>query len=163
MRPFTGADLDHLVGLHGDAEVMAYMRSGAQSRAEVQAELDGYVATWSEHGYGIWALFDRETGDFVGECGLWLRDDGGGVALRCVIDRAHWSRGLAREASRAAVRAAFEEFSIDRVVAVSRADNIRSCRALEALGMHCERSFEQNGHALRFYVIERDDQRKRDS
>ena len=57
MRPFADGDLDRLAGLHGDADVMALMRGGAQDREQAAAELAGYRETWRDHAFGMWALF----------------------------------------------------------------------------------------------------------
>ncbi len=72
MRPFVAGDLDLLVRHHGDADVMALIKGGVQTADQARAGLDGYLATWRERSFGLWALFHEDSGAFVGECGLWL-------------------------------------------------------------------------------------------
>ncbi len=156
MRPFAAGDLDDLVRLHGDAGVMAHMRSGVQTRAQTAAELDTYRQTWRDRGFGIWALLDRSGGAFVGECGLRLRDDDGSIGLRFCLRKEWWGRGLAFEAVMAALGHGFGPAGIERVVAVSRQVNPASWRVLEKAGMQCERSYENHvGVTVNFYAISR--------
>ena len=153
MRPFTlGDDLD-LARLHGDQDVMAYMRGGVQSHAEAAAELAGYVAYWAARGFGIWALFAGQA--FIGECGFRLRPgDSLDVRLRVVIDKPYWGRGLAGEAVEASLGYAFGTAAIGRVRAVAQEGNPASQRVLERAGMSLESVFlGDRGTKLRLYAI----------
>ena len=106
MRPFTLGDGDDLARLHGDAELMAYMRGGVQTRAEAIAELAWYNDCWAAHGVGMWALFAE--GAFIGECGLRLPyNNAQGIRLRFIIYRPNWGRGYAGEAVAAPLSCAF--------------------------------------------------------
>ena len=53
-----------------------------------------------------------------------------GIALR-----AHWGRGYATEAARAAIAFAFEELGLDRIVAVTEPQNVASRRVMEKCGL----------------------------
>ena len=153
MRPFTlGDDLD-LARLHGDQDVMAYMRGGVQSHAEAAAELAGYVAYWAARGFGIWALFAGRA--FIGECGFRPGPgDSLDVRLRFVIDKPYWGRGLAGEAVEAALGYAFGGTKIRRVKAVTQEANPASQRVLERAGMTVESVFRgDHGTRLRLYAI----------
>ena len=70
MRPFAVGDLELLIRHHGDTAVMALMKGGVQSPAQAQAELEGYLATWRDHGYGMWALYNNDDDAFIGEAGV---------------------------------------------------------------------------------------------
>ena len=155
MRPFGAHDLDLLAALHGDTEVMATMRSGVQKREQVRAELERYVATWNQRAFGIRALFDKASGAFVGECGLWLRDDGQ-IGLRFALSPRARGRGLAFEAVRATLDHAFGAAGIERVVAVARAVNARSRRVMEKAGMRLERRYPKGDIELTIYAVSRD-------
>jgi ribosomal-protein-alanine N-acetyltransferase len=156
MRLFTLDDDDKLVRLHGDAELMAHMRGGVQSRAEAAAELARYRACWAEQGFGIWALFTG--GNFIGECGLRMPfGDAEGIRLRFVIDKPYQGRGFAGEAAAAALGFAFEAAGLDLVRAVSREHNPASQHVLERAGMTVEQlTCNDRGIAIRIYAITRD-------
>ena len=153
MRPFTLGDDDDLVRLHGDAELMAYLRGGVQTRAEAIAELARYNDCWAAHGVGMWALFAE--GAFIGECGLRLPyNNAQGIRLRFIIDRPYWGRGYAGEAAAASLGFAFESASIECIRAVAHERNPASQRVLERAGLTVEKfSRSENGDEIRIYVI----------
>lgn len=161
MRPFTVGDDHDLARLHGDADLMAHMRGGVQSRAEAAAELARYRACWAAHGFGVWALFAERV--FVGECGLRLRlgdslddslVDDLGVWLRFVIDKPYWGRGFAGEAVEASLAFAFGAAAIGRVRAAAQERNPAAHRVLERAGMTVEKCTRtEQGDELRLYAI----------
>lgn len=161
MRPFTDGDDHDLARLHGDADLMAHMRDGVQSRAETAAELARYRECWAAHGFGVWALFAEKV--FVGECGLRLRlgdslgntlVDDQGVWLRFVIDKPYWGRGFAGEAVEASLGFAFETAAIGRIRAAARERNPAALRVLERAGMTVEKCTRtEQGDEIRLYAI----------
>ena len=158
MRPIEAGDIDDLARLHGDPEIMAGMRFGAEFPEQVAGVLSGYLATWRDHGFGIWALLDKASGAYVGECGFWVRDDGEGIAMRAVLDKPFWGRELATEAASAALDYGFGVAGLDRVVGVSRASNARSRGAIEKIGFRLVRRWrKEDGVELMFYAISREE------
>ena len=65
--------------------------------------VSGYLSPGRDNGFGIWVRHDKAGGAFVGDCGFWLRDDGEGIAVRAVLDKACWGRGLSGEGARGRV------------------------------------------------------------
>lgn len=153
MRPFTLGDDHHLAQLHGDKDLMAFMRSGVQTRDEVMAELVDYRQCWASRGFGVWALFFE--GRCIGECGFWLRPGKSfDIRLRILIDKLYWGRGLAGEAINAALDFAFATAGIARVRAVAQEGNPASHRILERAGLILEKTFiGDRGNKLRLYTI----------
>ena len=156
MRPFTAGDLGLLARHHGDPEVMALMKDGVQTWAQVQAELDRYLATWRDHSFGIWALFLKDSDSFVGESGLRPSSDGLPIRLRVAVATPWQGKGLAQEAAAAAVRFAFESAGLDRLAAVTRAVNEPSRKLLEAVGMIHRPDLDLRGGAALVYELTRE-------
>ncbi len=156
MRPFAAGDLALLVRHHADAEVMAQMQDGVQTADQARVELDGYLATWRAHGFGIWALFHKDSGAFVGECGLRLVDDDLGLRLRITLAKPWRGQGLAAEAMAAAARFGFESAGLDRLIAVTRAVNGPARKILEGLGMTYRPELDRRGGAVLVYELTRE-------
>ncbi len=156
MRPFTMGDLKLLVRHHADAEVMARMKGGVQTADQARAELDGYLATWRAQGFGVWALFHKDSGDFIGECGLRWVDDDLGTRLRISLAKPWRGRGLAGEAMAAAARFGFESAGLDRMMAVTRAVNGPGRRILEGLGMTYRPDLDRRGGVAVVYELTRE-------
>ena len=156
MRPFAAGDLALLARHHADAEVMEQLKGGVQTADQARAELEGYLATWREHGFGIWALFHKDSGAFVGECGLRLVDDDLGMRLRITLAKPWRGQGLAGEAVAAAARFGFESAGLDRLMAVTRAVNAPARKTLERLGMTYRPELDRRGGALMVYELTRE-------
>ena len=156
MRPFTAGDLELLVRHHGDPEVMALLKGGVQTAEQARAELDAYLTSWRERGFGIWALFRKDDDAFVGECGLRLGEDDLGVILRITLAKPWRGQGFAREAMAAAARFGFESAGLDRLKAVTQAVNGPARRNLEGLGMIHRPEFDRHGGTLLVYELTRE-------
>ena len=155
MRPFDWNDFEHEAALYADPEVTKYLPRGPVPRDEVwervQRVLTHFIAHWSDHGFGVWALVDRATGDLVGHCGLQHLPDDGDVEVLYLLERAQWGRGLATEAARAALEHGFTRVGLERIVAVTRPENVASRRVMEKLGMRYEGEVDAYGlHLVRY-------------
>src|SRR5256885_8690150 len=62
--------------------------------------------------------------------------------FRSLLERAHWGRGFASEAARAALRWMFETLGAERVISLIEPENVRSVRVAERIGERYERSEE---------------------
>src|SRR5262249_55477390 len=115
LRPFRESDLDNLALLYGDAEVRRFLRdSRPLDRDATRERLERMIAHWREHGFGLWALFAKENGRFVGRCGVAYQHCPD-PELTYGLARAFWGPGLATEAASAALRYAFEVVDVQTV------------------------------------------------
>ncbi len=111
----------------------------ARSLGETEAVLRHRVGHWAEHGFGLWAVEWRASGEFLGEAGLQHLENTAGVEVGYYLGRAAWGRGVATEAGAAAVRHGFEVLGLPRIVAVVRPENDGSKRVLTKLGLSFRR------------------------
>jgi RimJ/RimL family protein N-acetyltransferase len=99
------------------------------------------------------AVIHKDSGDWVGWCGLDNREDTGeGPALFYVVRTSHRSRGFATEAARAVLVHALNEINLPQVLARTRADNPASRRVLDKIGMRYLGTNREGEHA---YVLTR--------
>jgi RimJ/RimL family protein N-acetyltransferase len=114
------------------------LKHGVLTAEETRSQLAGYRATWSERGYGVFAMRRRDSGAFVGIVGLWDHDAGIGVAMRYAVMPEHRGHGFTKEAAKAVLDFAVEK-KIHPVMAVTRESNLASRRILVDLGFSlCE-------------------------
>jgi [ribosomal protein S5]-alanine N-acetyltransferase len=115
-------------------------RRALPSQADVLDGLLAKVEHWERHGFGMWLLRDRETGEMVGRGGLQytytarLNDVEAGWAI--VPER--WGQGLATELARACVQVAFEQLDLFEIVAFTLPTNVASRRVMEKAGFEFE-------------------------
>ena len=96
------------------------------------------MASYREHGFGLWATVERESGTPLGMCGLLKRDTLEHVDLGFAFLERHWGVGYALEAATGVLEHARDELGIERLLAVTAENNERSMRLLEKLGMRQE-------------------------
>ena len=158
LRPFKPDDLDGLARLFADAEVMRYIGvepGRVLTRNETEAVLESFMDGWRRRGFGRWALVLKATEEMIGLCGLRMLEEM--PELLYVLRREHWGAGLAVEAAHATLRFGFEELRFERIVAVTRPENLASRRVLEKLGMRYEQERELYGVVARAYALARAD------
>jgi RimJ/RimL family protein N-acetyltransferase len=140
LLPLGEQDLDDLSRLLADPAVTRFLGGGGtRTREETAALMPDIVAHWEQRGYGIWSVRDRETGTFMGRCGLRFLPDVGEVELLYTFEQAYWGRGYATEAAEASVRFAFERTPLNRLIALAFPENHRSRNVMEKLGMRFEK------------------------
>lgn len=134
LRQWRDDDLDAWAALNADPEVREHF-AGVLTRAESEAAMVRYRQHFAREGFGLWAV---ETADvpFIGFTGLarppFMPDV---VEIGWRLARAHWGRGYATEAARAAARHGFEVLGLDEIVAFVVPANAASQQVMAKLGM----------------------------
>jgi RimJ/RimL family protein N-acetyltransferase len=135
LRRWRPDDLDALTRWHMDPELMRHMHKLTFTREEMEADLARYERHWAEHGFGLWAAEDKESGTLVGRVGLayhrlWPDDP----EVGWLIDLPWQGRGLATEAGAACLAYGFDELGFERIVSICIAENAASRRVMQRLG-----------------------------
>jgi ribosomal-protein-alanine N-acetyltransferase len=97
-RRLTLDDLDQLANLYRDPDVRRYFPEGILTYEETREELEYLVnILYGQHGYGLWATIHRESGEFIGRCGLlpWEIDGRSEVEVAYLLGKKFWARGWA--------------------------------------------------------------------
>jgi ribosomal-protein-alanine N-acetyltransferase len=139
LRPFTREDAPVHARIYAKPEVTRFLARGPflgeEAARRSRAALDLFIEHWREHGFGVWAVIDRATGDLIGQCGLKYLPESPEVEILYALDSPYWGRGIATEAAGAALRHGFESTPLDRIVAVAMPEHLRSHRVMQKLGM----------------------------
>jgi len=144
LRMWRREDADAFAELNAQPEVMRYLRDGApMSREDSDRLLDACEEHWRRHGFGLWAVELRGSGEFVGFTGLayptFLPEVMPDVEVGWRLAHRFWKRGYATEGGRAALTYGFDQLGLERVVSIARLDNLASRRVMEKLGMRPDR------------------------
>lgn len=139
LRPFEPADLDELAPLHAEESFWWYPLRGGMSREDTEAFLERVIGRYESDGFGVEAVFERESGVMIGWAGLavphFLPDILPAVEVGWRFAPAGRGRGLATEAGAAALRWGFTEGCLDRVVSIYEPANVASGQVMERLGL----------------------------
>jgi RimJ/RimL family protein N-acetyltransferase len=177
-RDWAQADLNAAYDIYSRDEVTRWLgeqpRRPVASLEQMQAGLD----RWLERGrdqpdYGLWPLELRSSGSVVGAILLApLPGDAGEVEIGWHLNPAHWGAGYATEGGRGVVALAFglgqvggvpvspepghrpPRPALDRVVALTDQDNVRSQAVCRRLGMtHLGQTSEYYGETLELFEL----------
>lgn len=106
---------------------------------------DGPIATYQKFGFGLYLVELKETAEPIGMCGLLKRDNLEDADLGYSFLKQHWSMGYAKESALAVLKSANDDYGVNRVVAITKVDNLRSSGLLEKLGFSFEGMIEMYG------------------
>jgi RimJ/RimL family protein N-acetyltransferase len=145
-RRFGPRDLEAFVAMRNDPRVFRYQSWDGYTEDQGRALLQDLArANPGDPGWFQFALEDRETGQFAGDCGLDVsaKDNRLGE-IGYTFRPDFWGRGLCTEAIIGLTRYAFETFGLHRLHASVDPRNIPSCRVLEKAGYTKEAHFRQS-------------------
>jgi ribosomal-protein-alanine N-acetyltransferase len=126
--------------------------SAPPSPEELRSGLESKIAHWERHGFGMWVMRDRMTGEFVGRGGLQYTDTLGvpAVEVGWAVVPERWGQGVATELALRSVEVAFGTLALRELIAFTLPDNIASRRVMEKAGFTYSRDIRHMGmpHAL---------------
>ena len=158
LRHQVPADLDDLWALYCEPEITKYIPDAPRTRDEAKEELE-----WHMNGHprfpelGLWATIHKETGKFIGRCGLlpWTIDGQNEVEVAYTIARDFWGQGLATEAARAILQYGFEKLNLSRLICLIDQENEASKRVAEKIGMKFEKEARDEMGPLLVYSMDK--------
>jgi RimJ/RimL family protein N-acetyltransferase len=137
LRGWRESDRDAFAALNADPVVSRDL-GGPLARAESDAKLDRYMATFEQVGFCRWLIEDMDE-QFLGYAGVMPSRSGHPLGRHFDIGwrlaRSAWGRGYATEAAKASLRDAFERVQLKEVLAYTSADNVRSQAVIRRLNM----------------------------
>lgn len=137
LRPWSLDDAGEVALYANDAEWSRYLRIAQPYSLEEARKFIATQVSLNRHEHPSWAI--EHEAHAVGGINLRLLSDLRLGVLGYSIARIFWGRGLATEAARAVVRAAFESCpQLARVRALVDARNLASLRVLEKIAMRRE-------------------------
>jgi RimJ/RimL family protein N-acetyltransferase len=140
LEHLTEDDAAFTCSLLNDPDFIAHIADRG-IRDEPQARqylLDGPIKSYREHGFGMYAMRLRNSGETVGMCGLVKRDGLDDVDIGYALLPSGRGLGYAREAAERVLQHAWEDIRLPRLVAIVSPDNPASIKLLESLGMKFE-------------------------
>jgi len=154
LRRLTHEDLDALYALYRDPDVRKYFPEGTLNYEETLEELDWFIDVYyAKYGYGLWATIHKETGEFIGRCGLipWTLEGRSEIEVAYMLAKEYWGQGLGTEAAQAILDYGFEQLGFDRLICLIDADNQASIGVAEKIGMHFEKEIvDDKGPAMMY-------------
>lgn len=147
-------------------------------RAHMEAWVQRNLRHQALHGYGLFSVILKASGELVGDCGLEMMELDGldaasnaapvataGTAVRTAVELGYdfrsdvWNRGLATEAAAAVRDYAFGPLGLPSLISLVRQGNLASRRVAEKIGMRHARDLDRSGIPYWLFSIDAPDQR----
>jgi ribosomal-protein-alanine N-acetyltransferase len=158
LRRLLPDDLDSLYALYSDPQVRKYFPEGTLNYAETKDELDWFLNGHPQHPeLGLWATIHKESGRFIGRCGLlpWNIDGRDEVEVAYLLAPEFWGRGLGTEAALGIARYGFEHLKLSRLICLIDHENQASIKVATKIGMHFEKEGQDDKGPFVLYSLSR--------
>ncbi len=129
----------------------AFLRFIGDKQVRTLADAENYIrtgpmASYAQHGFGLWLATLKADGTPVGICGLIKRPVLDDVDVGFALLARHGGHGYATEAAAATLHHGRTAFGLKRIVAITAPDNAASGRVLEKVGLRFERMLTLPGY-----------------
>ena len=138
-------DLDALWALYCNPEIIKYIPDAPRSYQEAKEELEWFMNGHPKYPeLGLWATIHKETGKFIGRCGLlpWTIEGQAEIEVAYTLAQEFWGQGLATEAAQGILQYGFEQLHLKRLICLIDPGNMASRRVAEKIGMTLEKKVD---------------------
>ena len=172
LTPFAADDIDLALEMWTDPEVVKYV-CDVMTEEEIRQEMPNSIKRGGNGGIGLWCVSDRRAGEKLGDSYLLPmpidNDDtdfslvvmgqmpDAEIEIGFFLKRSAWGRGYATEVCKRLLQFAFQEVSLNEVVASVDEDNVASKKVLEKSGLRDRGRTRCYGKDSPIYRITRDE------
>src|SRR6185295_6283817 len=155
LRRFTADDAGFILTLLNEPAFLRYIGDKKVRNLDDARQyiLNGPVASYERHGFGLNCVELRESHTPIGMCGLLKRDELPDPDIGFALLPDFWNKGFAFEAAEAVLKDARERLKIQRILAITSLDNDASINLLQRLGFRFEEvvQLSKEGEQLRLF------------
>ena len=162
LRNYSLSDFDSLYEILSDPETMQHYPApfdADRTRNWITWNLDNY----EKYGFGLWAVVLKETGEFIGDCGITLQNIDGEILpeIGYHIHKKYWRRGFGKEAARAVRDWGFRNTEYDIFYSYMKYTNVGSYSTALANGMKKVKEYPDPKNTISYaYAITREEWEK---
>ncbi len=155
-RPFEISDTPRLIEIRTTPNVNRFVGGAIVNTPEwLTNRVKSYIEFYNTHGYGMYALIWKETGEIIGWSGLQEFGESGDIEVGYGMIEKYWGRGIAFETASFWFDFAFDEAKLDKLVGVAEKSNIASNRVLKKIGLKLNGERSYFGMDCNYYSLKR--------
>lgn len=116
--------------------------------------LNGPLASYERHGFGLLLVELKESHTAIGMCGLLKREELPDPDIGFAFLPAFWNKGFAFEAASAVLKDGRERLGVERILAITSLDNEASIKLLQRLGFNFDKvvRLSADGEQVKLFV-----------
>ena len=159
LRDYTPDDFEALFQILSDAETMQHYPTPYDEEM-TKAWIERNIQRYQKYGFGMWAVILKETGEFIGDCGITIQNiDGEFLSeIGYHIHKKHWRQGFGSEAAIAVRDWAFENTEYDCLYSYMKYTNVASYSTAIANGMKRVKEYPDEKNKISYaYAITREE------
>lgn len=159
LRDYTLEDFEALFEILSDAETMQHYPKPYDAEM-TKHWIEWNIQNYQKYGFGIWAVILKETGEFIGDCGITMQNIDGKLLpeIGYHIRRDMQNKGYATEAAAGCIRYGFEQLDFDSLYSYMKYTNEASARVAVKNGMKFIRKYADKENTFtNVYCINRED------
>jgi RimJ/RimL family protein N-acetyltransferase len=159
LRQLSSDDAEFIFELVNDPSWLRYIGDkGVRNLDDArQYILNGPVESYERNGFGLYLVALKESGTPIGMCGLVKRVTLPDADIGFAFLPAYWSKGYAVESAAAVMVYAREVPRLNRILAITSADNEASEKLLGKIGLRFERMIKlsEAGPEVKLFTSDR--------
>lgn len=162
LREYSAEDFEPLYEILSDAETMQHYPAPFDEE-KTRRWITWNQQNYAEHGFGLWAVVLKETGKFIGDCGVSLQNIDGEMLpeIGYHIHKMYWRRGFGKEAAGAVRDWVFQNTEFDIIYSYMKYTNVGSCSTALANGMKKVKEYPDPKNTIsHVYAITREEWEK---
>lgn len=154
LRKMNKHDVKNLMEIFSDPEAMRYYPSTKDEKQTlewIEWTLNNYI----KYGTGLWIVEDKQTGDFLGQCGIVPQEVDNVIEMEIgyLFAKRVWGNGYATEAAITCKKYGFEQLNLKKMVSLPNVNNLPSARVAERIGMKAEKTIKKWGKDVFVYSV----------
>lgn len=136
LREYTMEDFEGLYAILSDPVTMSHYPRPYDEKGTLRW-LNWSLDNYEKYGFGLWAIELKETGQFMGDCGITMQNIDGETLpeIGYHIHRDYWRQGYGKEAARAVRDWFFTHTDFDTVYSYMTCSNTASYSTAASAGM----------------------------
>jgi len=136
LRKLTINDAEALFKTVGDPEVMQFWAPGPdQTFFHTLERINAINTHWDKHGFGDWAIIEKQQKQLIGFCGLHYLEGMSEVNVGYALEKAKWKLGFGTELLNALLNFGFDILGLKEIVAVIDPQNTASLKLIQKCGL----------------------------
>lgn len=137
MKEIAEEDVPNLFHLNSDPEVIRYTGDKSfNNKTEAHEFIFRYRSVYQKYGCGRLSTFIKETGEYIGWCGLKYIVDKDETDLGYRLMKKYWGKGYATESAAACLDDGFKRLRLNKIYAIAVKDNIASINVFKKLSLN---------------------------
>ena len=157
LREYSWEDFPRLYEMISDPITMSHY-SKPYDEAGAKRWMNWCLTNYQTYGFGLWAVILKETGAFLGDCGLTMQNIHGQTLpeIGYHIHHIHWRKGYGKEAARAVRDWAFRNTEFPALYSYMKYTNVASYSTAMSIGMTYKETYEDDQDTFtKVYAITR--------